>query len=450
LLSFSADAAISPSKAELHQWLDEALEAAEEVPADERRDVAYGLSMDTGLREERIRKALLRIALRPSSFGWINLVWVMEVPPEGVSWGPEQVKEHRDAATEFIEGAYRARAGVNDATALAWQHGLAEMLFTRGEFEEALRLQREVVARDTQPYSLVLLAMMEKVAGNNGPYDKIMADCPESKNREEKGLGKAYCRVVVTSVARRMLVTLEPARVPAAVHEMLAGRAMPWEERMHGYELVRNATPAAAEADLRAVVATSDAPSWAKDDAIYMLARQSPLDAKRTLPLIDCWLSRRGVTFPAVTAETWKALAAMPFDRRRVTFVPMGSDDCYRHHDPAAARPPSTGCLLATLHLRIRTAMNGRDYAEARQGIEWMTTVVLGTGWGHDSLGWMLRSFRELRPDDATRQILQYYATLPIPYPIEGEIADAVRSQSAPPAEPWKSIGRTTPAGQCP
>lgn len=439
LAALHADAAIS--KADLQRSFEEALAAAEEVPAEKRRELAYALDLEEGTPEERIRMILFKLALRPSSPVWFDFA----VSLDGAD---------RLVALDFLEGVYRTRAGVNSDAARDWQQGLAEMLFCTGRFDEALRLQRQVVARGgASSYGTILLAVMEKVAGDGESFARLQADPPPPLPPATSG--QAYFRSVVTSVARRMMRMLR-SETPAAIRQMLVD-VPDWKEKMQALEMLRRGDPAAARAQLEAVLADPAAPDWAKDDAVYGLARlprRINTEPGAVIALVDCWAARRGVTMPVATAETWARLAALPEDPKLEEWVRDGWGPCYRYAHPA--QPPSEDCLLNMATLRIMAALNADDFAAMQQGIEWLAALVLETERGLSGLGVWLSSAGNMAPQPLQRdRIHQYAATLSaqkLMQVVNGEeVTAAVRRQTGRRvASPWDTLAPRAENARCP
>lgn len=187
-LALPLRAALQPSKAELHAWLDEAMKAAENVPAEHRRDLAYSLP-DARDRTDRMKTALLQIALRPSGPGWFELIVATKVPPDSNAIPTRREYDERvQGAFEFLDGIYRARAGTNDPVARQWQQGLAEMLFCTGKFDEALALEREVVLREPAARTSPSAPGRSWTAGSSAPALR------SSPRRPRRGRRLRRCR----------------------------------------------------------------------------------------------------------------------------------------------------------------------------------------------------------------------------------------------------------------
>lgn len=427
-LALPLSAAVTPSKAELHAWLDEGLQAAAKVPEEHRRALAYSLPT-AHTRDDRFKLALLKIALRPGGNGWYDFVGAAKSVPGTTIPTQRDYDERVQAALEFLDGIYRARAGMDTPIARQWQSGLAEMLFCTGKFDEALRLQREVADREPEAYRVILLAIMEKAAGNDEPFAKIKAECPKPAFDYE-GTGPQYCSAVIRSIAHRTMGSLPVDRVPAAIRAMLTDGTVDWRERMHGFEILREYAAAGVREQLEAILASSDAPAWAKDDALFALVRQAMTadDWPRAASLMDCWFRRTGITFERATAETWQKVAAMPYDpEKEVRVLP----DCYRHHDPD--EPASRSCVLYGLMVRFFGA--GNDPAGRRAALDELAPYVVRNGTGLKLLSDFLSNLGKGR--DA--RVLQYNATMQTPALFPEDTSAAVRTQSArsAPLTPW-------------
>ncbi|HEX8617187.1 MAG TPA: hypothetical protein VF911_06355, partial [Thermoanaerobaculia bacterium] len=169
----------SPSKAELHEWMREALAAAEKIPAEQRREMMREIDFGN-TRLDDIKEDLYRIALRPQFYSAYNLVLDVQMPRQGGMFLTlEESAADRAAAEEFVVELYRSRMGTASEEARNWQHGLAEFLLTMGRWKEALPLARGVYEQDRDAYTTTLLAVIEKLNGDNELFETVMKDCPE-------------------------------------------------------------------------------------------------------------------------------------------------------------------------------------------------------------------------------------------------------------------------------
>lgn len=455
LFATSMHAAVpsSPSKAELQEWLDEALQLAAKTPPEQRRDIAMGFANgDYDNRTEEIKAAVMVIAFRPQFYGPYRLLQAMSTPRAAGLLKPEEIAADEAAATQFIEETYRARMGTRSAEALDWQSGLADFLASVGRWKEALPLQRAVTAIDASPYSKVFLAVLEKFEGNDAPYAEIMANCPPPPEQYAH-MGSSYCVQAARSIVQRMAVSGPLSRV---AQEILTGRAAPmdWGSRMHGMHTLVGSNPDDAEKELRAILADAKAPAWVKDDAVAFLtelatARQ---DHPRLLALTECFLTRRGATFPPVTAETWQQLIMMeplPADR---AVLPYDDSHVCAQHDSEATEPfvLASGCTTQMLTWQLAAALNTKNIPAARRAVERMASVVVTHGAGIANLNQMFFIYGAMTRDDT---VSQFAALLPGKRDevLEERLNEAVRKQTKRINEPWTSPTQvTSPAQSCP
>lgn len=474
LLTFSLSALISvsvfaapapnPSVHQLREWMKEAFAAAKQVPVEARLELAQRGSSSSS-RVERIKAALLTIALRPQYFGPYRLVSAMELPhdlkeglvtPEQHAEFKAQAAVDRAAAEAFIEELYGAHAGTSDEEALNWAHGLAEFRLTMWRWKDALPLIREVTQFDRDGYTLTMLAVIEKLNGNDEPYAKIAANCPEKHER----FGDGLCVVVARSLANRMRA-VGYGKLPPEMEEILAGKASPrmnWSERMHDlYTLARSNRDAAKKA-LREVLATPDAPDWAQDDAVFTLARIAfdQQEWAHSIQLTDCWMTRVGLEFPPVTADVWQEIPSTERDDADGYIAPdADGESCLQHDDKARQRPGlASPCISDLLMMRVVAAGNARDVAAAKLAAEQTAAIVAGTGAGVRNLSRLLwfaaRAIAAGRPHSAESDaVLQYLATIRDAEQLPGEVEAAVRRQTGRVIQPWASPTIVSPA-PCP
>jgi hypothetical protein len=447
LFSFAADAQLRPhpTREELQGWMSEAFAKAEKMPASAREleDVPE-LDREPESREERIRQALLVIALRPQFYGPYHLLIAVAYPrlPEDAMRIEEAALVNRAEATEFLLELYRARAGTANEEQVKWQTGLAELLLMRGRYKEALPLARELAEGDGSPYVKVMAAVLEKLTGNDEPFTALMRACPDPPAKYAWA-GKTYCTGVARSLANRMTHLMRREDIPAAIHDILTGRAEPqmdWTERLHSLRVLSRSDPDKAEPALNAMIDSKDAPAWAKDDAVLMLAEMArrTQNDDRALALADCWLARRGVTAPKMSADVWQAI--IDLEPQENDWITVDIEQCQQHdvgEDPRVETNPS--CMVAVLELRQFAAR--RDTLEIQRSLESLAALVVSTGRGLGNLARMLPigAMMSSHPGDQTN-MLRFAALLPVQEPtLQTRIGEAVRTQTERVSVPWQS-----------
>lgn len=438
ILTLPAEAALT--KGQLRAWLEEALVAAQKVPPDERRELAYSLDLN-GRTTAAVRGSLFKIALRPSGNGWSDL-W-RNVP-----------EAERALVLEFLEAEYRARAGVESEERRQWQSGLAEMLFTIGRFDEGLALMRQVVAvGGATPYQQILLAVMEHVGGNPEPFRRLAARPPKAP---EPGYdtGTSYLQAIVQSIGQRMLWILPREKVPPQIPQMMTGSTN-WVDRMHGLRILSRTRPAEGERELIKVLIDPSTPVWAKDDALFALVQLPKLfdtNPTRVIEALDCWRRSRGVVIPFATAETWARLRALPQSDESKEWVDAESRACYRAGPDDD--PPSHECLLTAAAMYMLAATNENDFDTARHAMEWAASLALRDGRGLRNIAAHLAIVGlNQHPSEQVMQVVRYAATLPVPLlpELKEQVAAAVRAQTGPaPAAPWTRRPSVRAAARCP
>lgn len=438
LLAFPLHAALTRS--DLQTWLDQALEAAKQVPVEERRAVAYSYKFSGAPSKEETQAALLKIALRPSGNGWWDLMWA--VP-----------RNQKDLALEFLEAVYRGRAGLDSVEARQWQQGLAEILFTTGHFEEGLRLQRSIARGDVTAYGVILLAMMERVNGNGEPFARLVADPPVSSVALQGQTPADYMLSVVTAVSGRMMQILPASKLPPEIPAMMMKDKQDWDSRMDGILIMSERSAAAGMQELRKVLADPTAPDWAVNDAWFGIAQipvfsvNQPHDVVRA---IECWLLRRSIVIPRATAETWQKLRELEATPEQEEWMDSHTHECFH----SAGDELSPDCLLSAAGLYMTAATNARLYDQSRRSIEWAAALSIEHGRGLNNVSLFLTLAAQLAPtDEAMDQTLRYAATLPVQKALQAgmgeEVAAAVRNQTDRTVDvPWS--GPLAPLRPCP
>ena len=428
IVTVRVDAALT--KSDLQAWLEEALAQAQQVPPEERRDAAYSVKL-TGKPEEKVKACLLKIALRPTSSGWLNLLGV--VPPEDEQF-----------VREFLESEYRARAGMESEERRSWQQGLAEMLFTTGRFADGLELLRPVVVHGgASAYAVDLLAIMEKVAGNEEAYRRVAADPPQPEPSVSSDEATTYFQSVVKSVTDRMGSVMPREKVPPQMAEML-GSGATWKERMRGLVMLASADPAAAERELAKVLGDSTPPPWVHEDALLALAQalgSSSANGARMLNVLECWIARRGLTSRKATAETWEALRHLPSPSQPSSFEELRQ--CFRFEDHDTTTP---ACELAIASRLYIAAVNAKSHEALQRTIEWNAALTVEHRRDPAAIATDLLIAANRAPSDEQRsQILRYLGSFPSRDlgEFEEEVADAVRRQTVRGVNaPWSNAPR--------
>lgn len=350
------------SRDQLRTWFAKAMDAAREVPAEERYDATNALSFE-GSAEEVVKACLLKMALRPNSDAWSRL-------PPAVS------PAERPVVMEFIDSEYRARAGLDTRDGRQWQAGLADMLFTTGRHAEGLALMRPVVAHgDASAYAINLLAIMEKVAGNEEAYARIAADPPTPVPSASTEDPKTYFR----GVARRVLERMQSAnaQIPPQMVDIL-GEGPTWRDRLIGLSMLAWSDGPRAEPELLRLLTDPKTPATAYDDLLFALIEalnSSSANGARLLEALECWMARRGLTPRAATAEHWASLRdSAP---RKVI---ANERACYRFDSPAEVTAECEVFIADNYQL---AAMNAENDEALRRAIEWHVALerTSGVGW---------------------------------------------------------------------
>jgi hypothetical protein len=445
----------SPSKAELHEWMREALAAAEKIPAEQRREMMREIDFGN-TRLDDIKEDLYRIALRPQFYSAYNLVLDVQMPRQGGMFLTlEESAADRAAAEEFVVELYRSRMGTASEEARNWQHGLAEFLLTMGRWKEALPLARGVYEQDRDAYTTTLLAVIEKLNGDNELFETVMKDCPELDNEH----GNHFCTDVALSLANRMTHVLAADNIPPGIRDILSGKAKPratWADKLRGLAVLKERDPKAADTALREIIAAADLPAWAKDDAIILLMETSSRleNTGLALNLSDCWLARRGAKAPVVDAAFWERLLMMEKPPKEHEGLRMNVAAC-RQVGAEASVPldPAGDCIVGLLQYQALGITNPGDRDAARQAIEWLASIVATTGRGMRTLATLMTLSARMTTEtpEERANVLRYAAQLPVESKtLTDNTSEAVRTQTRPVTQPWSSpTVRRAPVG-CP
>ena len=380
------DAAVS--RAQLRTWFAEAMDKAREVPVEERYDATNALSFE-GSTEEVVKTCLLKMALRPNSDAWSRLPFAVPAA-------------ERPEVEEFINSEYRARAGLDTRDGRQWQAGLADMLFTTGRHAEGLALMRPVVAHgDASAYAINLLAIMEKVAGNEEAYARIAGDPPKPAPSASMEDPETYFRTVARSVLERMQSA--KAEIPPQMVDIL-GAGSTWRDRLIGLSMLARSDGPRAEPELLRLLTDPKTPTPVYDDLLFALIEAlnwSSENGTRLLEALECWIGRRGITPRAATEAHWAAL--LDSSPRRVI---ENRRACYRFDGPAEVTEECEVFIARNYQL---AAMNAENNEALRRAIEWHVALKRTSGVASDLL---LAAKRAATEEERTR-ILLFVGPLP-------------------------------------
>jgi hypothetical protein len=426
----------SPLTKQLPGWWREAEDTAAKVPAEERKARQRAITHNPAPKnpEEAIRVMLLAIALRPQDVSGAEqlIIAARNIPVQDDS-------NHFQAARTFVDELYARYAGTATEEQVQWQSGRSEFLLTLGRWKEALPLQREVVARNDDTYKKVMLAVIEKLNGDDEPFAKIMADCPSRP-------GEADCRVIANTFMIRMSYWLGD-KLPLAAREIMAGRGVArpegWEERIHGLTILAHNLPKAADPELQALVAAPEAPAYVKDDAVFLMASLTRRTSSHQDigPLVDCWFLRRKAEFPLMSPEGWEQLREI-IKMPPILNVPPDFEWGCLEQDAYRAVPLdlSEACVGDLLFDATFSAVDRKDELGAKQIVERAVALSL-------ALGRPIRRLDQILDVAASRfnnaRVMQYVGSLQYPYPdVEPwtpEIRAALRKQTQRVSTPWDS-----------
>jgi hypothetical protein len=376
------------SRDQLRTWFAEAMDAARKVPSEERYDATNALNFE-GSIEEVVKTCLLKMALRPNSDAWLRLPWVVS-PGE------------RSEVKEFIDSEYRARAGLDTYEGRQWQAGLADMLFTTGRHAEGLSLMRPVVAHgDASAYAINLLAIMEKVAGNEEAYARIANDPPKPVPSASMEHPKTYFQSIVRSVLQRMQSA--NAEIPPQMVDILSAGST-WHDRLIGLSTLAREDGERAEPELLRLLNDPKTPAPIYDDLLFALIEalnQSSDNGARLLEALECWITRRGITPRAATAANWASLRdSVP---RKVIANKLA---CYRFHGAAEVTAECEVYIAGNYEV---AAINANDNEAFRRAIEWHVALERTSNVASNLL---LLAKRAATEEERTR-ILLFVAPLP-------------------------------------
>lgn len=438
----------SPLESLLPRWWKTAESRAAQIPEEDRKPLERAIiftDFSAEPREKTLQALLFAIALRPQD---------VRGPLTLLAYAGDQ--EDYDAALTFLDELYRRRAGIDSRSAMDWQSGRAELLLSLGRWSEALTIQRQLVAaHDADAYDRILLAVLEKIGGNDQPFAKIIAECPTDPDGvSEPG---EYCWDVARSIATRVMNRFMNES-PKAITDILAGRGgaekQSWPERMHGLVSLAVRDFEKARPELEAVLTAPDAPDFVKDDAIYLMisGSTSQLPPERMLALIDCWFARRSAQFPPLPDDAWERLRTLPPPKPRPEQT-GGESGCMQHDGNAKLPLPLNDyCVEFLLLSRSVVASNLGNQPVLRETAERMLALSIANGGRLSLLPDVLRRAAELRVDhkDDVRA-MQYAATILPDALMTERIEKAAREQTQRVLTPWDSPTRVPaqPAASC-
>jgi hypothetical protein len=329
--------------------------------------------------------------------------------------------------------------GTQDETALRWMQGYAELLLDTGRFDESLKYARQVAEHHSDAYPRILLAIVEKVHGNEEPFRAVMRECPSPETDS-----RVNCSTVARSIA------LRAAGAHPAIDEIIAGRMeeKPLVAKIRSVASMRSKDPEHVGKEAAAIRNVAGAPAWAKTDALFLLATTPGADSKKKLALLDCWLVARGVEMQDASADTWHRITAMEAENAAHSIEDVRDECLLLGKDKPVA--PAGDCIFHVLATRHRFALEAGEGGIARQTAGYMAVIVAGHGRGRTALA---RRVFETERGDSDR-IYGYVAGLEE----KNALVDAdrlnqysvvARSPAERAREPWDSPVQVPPP-QCP
>lgn len=432
LLTLSLFAANNPLDTQLPEWWRE----AEAKATDPELDVDYEALFESPggppfAREKLIREALLAVALHPEDRRAAALVVsYCALPRSGnypYTYDPE---EDRRPARAFLHALFSRNAGVGNAAALRWQAGYVQLMLAGGNVEDALPLARQLVAADPSPFNQMLHGAVEKLNGNPEPLAKLA-------QTGDADLIAETLKELAVSVGK-----LPAGPAADALSDLRGGVIAPrhhrsWPQRIEGAQLMKSSDPARAVKELREILASPDAPRWAKNDAIYALgrSRELALPADERIALIDCWFMRRKFEFPPLPANAWEELPALLGKP-----VPDGSDGSCMDFPDEREKPFHIACVELALYERARAAARSRDEAGLKESVEEAVAVSFHRGGPVFMLREILTAAADYFPPES--DAYRYIVALPNDSILGWPQRVPARPWEGPtPREPWKSLG---------
>ena len=426
---------IESEKALLQTWMRAASERAEAVEEANRfrEESAAVAEIDAmPLGEERFKKALFVIALAPSYDRGPFLA--LRHASEADSLLSDGYSGRRARVTEFLEDLYRTKSSGGGPGAELWMGGRRAFLFLTGNFQEALRLSRELDAgtfRKDAPY----LAVLERIAGNPEPLSRYVDECPGEGSRHP-----APCQEAVAWVAWRGLNVLDQ-KAPRALKEILLEQIKRdptnWPVRLAFIHAVSRVDASRAEGEFKAMlqIPATLIPEAARLDAIQNLQRLSERrgDYRAANEWIDQYVSVLGYRPGPFPQDAWPRLAALPVQPADLQAFQALQDDDW---------------IARKLWQKLDNAIKLHDFGLAYRAFENALAYVLALGTGQEGRHRLLdlgeAEAGAGRKREALR-ILGYLAAQPVGDYVNHRIEVTRRRLSSPVGDPVELKPASTP-----
>ncbi len=337
--------------------IDQARALAPDVRARECTN-AFEASSTTGTAEERLALALKALGRGPVHPGIMRRVLELAPPFE----------RPRAAFHEFLPGLLVEEGGEGRPESIAYRAALRNYRLYTGDHAEARTMTRELIelvpSKELRSDE-VLLAMLDRLAGDPAPLARLFAECPTpsgwSPERDALATRESFCRDAAHFFAGSVSLRLgskTPAGYEGIVADLIRAEPTSWPARVSAILTLERFAPDAARRECHALltIPATIVPLGARLDALGILVG---LDATRGETAqaragIDRFLSLLRYRPPKPPADRWERLLKLP-----VEDYPVRRE-----------RGGGFGRVAWAVGSKVSLALKENDVARARRGVD--------------------------------------------------------------------------------
>jgi hypothetical protein len=338
--------------------IDQARALARDVRAREHTET-YEATWTAGMEEEPRRALALKALGRgPTYPGAMRRV--LELAPS--------FERPRAAFHEFLLGILVEEGGEGRPESIAYRAALRNYRLYTGDHAEARAMTRkliELVPSQVLRSDEVLLAMLDRLAGDPAPLARLFAECPTPSGwipaKDALVTRESFCRDVAYFFADSVSLRLgskTPAGYEGIVADLIRAEPTNWPARISEIQTLERFAPDAARRECYALLAipATIVPLGARLDALGTLAGldETRGETAQARAGIDRVLGLLRYRPPKPPADRWERLLKIPFEE-----YPLRRE-----------RGGGFSLVAWALGSKVRLALKENDVARARRAID--------------------------------------------------------------------------------
>lgn len=345
------------------------VERARALASDVRKrdlDEAYAAAWTTETSDERLALALKALGRGPTYPGVMKRV--LDMAPH--------FERPRAVFHEFLRGVLVEEAGEGRPESIAYRVALRNYRLYTGDDAEARAMTRKLIelvpSRELRSDE-VLLAMLDRLAGDPAPLERLFAECPTpsgwSPDTDALTTRESFCRDVAwffaDSVSHR-LGSRTPAGYEGIVTDLIRAEPTNWPTRVSLIQVLERFAPDAARRECNALLAipATIAPLGARLDALGTLAGldEASGETAKARASVDRVLDLLRYRPRKPPVDRWERLLKLPVEE-----YPLRRE-----------RGGGISLVSWALGSKVRLALMENDVARARRGVDEYLGATLG------------------------------------------------------------------------